>query len=73
MPDLHLLLRGLRVHDDASVRRRYPHSVLGSAVHAAYQAAVLVALVPERPDQQADRADVQPAGHLSGAAPTVRR
>lgn len=72
VPDLDVLLRGLRVHDDAALRGRHPHAVHGAAVHAAHQAAVLLALLPERPDQQADGADVPLAGYLFGSAPAVR-
>lgn len=73
MPDIHLLLRGFRVHDDAALCGRHPHAVVGAAIHAAHQAAVLHAFVPERPDQQADGPDVPSAGHMPGAASAVRR
>lgn len=48
MPDLHLLLRGVRLHDDAPLRRRHTHLQLYSAVHPAHQAALPVAHLSER-------------------------
>lgn len=73
MPNFDLVLRGLRVHDDEALRRCDPHAILRPALHAAHQAAVLDPLLSERPDQQADRADVSPLGHMPGATSAMRR
>lgn len=40
VPDLDLLLRRIRLHDDAPVRGRDPDALLRAALHAADQAAL---------------------------------
>lgn len=73
VPDLHLVLRGILVHDDASLFGRHPNILVHSAVRPADVAVVQRSFVPERSDQQADGPDVPFAGHLPRSPSAVHR
>lgn len=50
LPNLHFLLCGICLHDDASLLWCYPHVVFSAVVPSAYQTAILFSFLPERPD-----------------------
>lgn len=50
VPDFNVLLRRLRLHDDAPIFRRHPHLQLDSLVHSAYKTTLPDSVVSKRPD-----------------------
>lgn len=73
MSNIHCLLRWLRLHDDATIRRCDSHVLRYSSVRPTHQATLHPEELPERSDKQADRADVPFVGDLPGAASAVHR